>query len=258
MSPEPTPSLDRLYDLLAEEALEGLTPAERDELRRLLARFPDVEPTQLERAAAALQLGLHRQPPEPLPAGLRDRLAPAPAAARRAEPAADRRPALHRPSMWYTAFAWTGWAVAAACLVWAVTPALLDQFNNTPEARLHQMERSGATTVTWQPSQGALSRPVDGTVVWDRARQSGYLRIEGLPANDPNREQYQLWLIDGRRDEHPIDGGVFDVPPSGVAVVPFRPSIGPVDPTKFAITRERPGGVVVTKQRFLVTAGIDR
>jgi hypothetical protein len=245
MPPDPTPPNDRLHDLLADEALQGLSATEREELHRLLALRPEVEPTQLERAAAALQLGLCFGPLEPVPADLRARL--------EGNPVPARRVAVHRSSVWSTAFAWSGWAVAAACLVWAIVPAVLERSTNSPEADRAKIDRSG-TTVTWQAPKGAPPLSVSGSVVWDSTRQSGYLRIEGLPPNDPRQAQYQLWIIDPSRDEHPIDGGVFDVPAEGAAVVSFRPAVRPVEPTAFAVTRERPGGVVVTRQPHLITA----
>lgn len=49
-------------------------------------------------------------------------------------------------------------------------------------------------------------------MVWSTEGQEGYLRLKGLPANEPSRSQYQLWIVDPERDEFPVDGGVFDIP----------------------------------------------
>ncbi|MGL4551943.1 MAG: anti-sigma factor domain-containing protein, partial [Gemmataceae bacterium] len=93
-----------------------------------------------------------------------------------------------------------------------------------------------------------------GAVAWNNARQEGYLRLDGLPPNDPRVSQYQLWIFDADRDErYPVDGGVFDVPAAG-AVVPIRAKLGVGRPTLFAVTRERPGGVVVSDRRAVVLA----
>lgn len=87
-----------------------------------------------------------------------------------------------------------------------------------------------------------------GDVVWSTEGQEGYLRLKGLPANDPSRSQYQLWIVDPERDEFPVDGGVFDIPSGDrEAVVRFRPRLPVGKPTTFVITREQPGGVVKSR-----------
>ena len=98
---------------------------------------------------------------------------------------------------------------------------------------------------------------VKGDVVWSNRRQSGFMRLAGLPANRRSAEQYQLWIVDPSRDEHPIDGGVFDVP-AGVdeIVVPIDAKL-PVDaPKVFALTLEQVGGVVVSDGPLLVVAPV--
>jgi hypothetical protein len=84
--------------------------------------------------------------------------------------------------------------------------------------------------------------------------QSGDLRSRsGLPANDPKRYQYQLWIFDADRDERfPVDGGVFDIAPAtadGDVIVPIRAKLPVGRPGLFALTRERPGGVVVSDRK---------
>ena len=82
--------------------------------------------------------------------------------------------------------------------------------------------------------------------------------FEGLPANDPSEGQYQLWIFDPERPaDYPVDGGVFDS--SGGSVrVPIDAKLVVNDPSLFAVTYERPGGVVVsTRERLIVTAAPD-
>ncbi|HRJ49617.1 MAG TPA: anti-sigma factor, partial [Phycisphaerales bacterium] len=94
---------------------------------------------------------------------------------------------------------------------------------------------------------------VTGEVVWSDARQAGYMRFTGLPANNPTREQYQLWIVDERGLVDPtgqsarISGGVFDVPADGSPVViPISPAIKVGKAQLFAITIEKPGGTWVS------------
>ena len=50
-------------------------------------------------------------------------------------------------------------------------------------------------------------------------------------------------------------GGVFDIPHGASAVViPIDARLAVDDPVLFAITREQPGGVVVSKEPLLVVA----
>ena len=105
---------------------------------------------------------------------------------------------------------------------------------------------------SWTPTEDPSAEGVEGRVAWSDALQSGYMLFEGLPENDPDEGQYQLWIFDATRDEaHPVDGGVFDVPPGEEVVVPIRAKLPVAEATLFAITVERPGGVVVSKRERL-------
>ena len=91
-------------------------------------------------------------------------------------------------------------------------------------------------------------------VVWDPVTQRGYLHFVGLRQNDPARQQYQIWIFDGARDpRYPVDGGVFNVSQDGSdVVVPIHAGL-PVGLAKaFAVTIEKPGGVVVSARDHVV------
>lgn len=95
-------------------------------------------------------------------------------------------------------------------------------------------------------------RGMTGKVIWSDALQEGYMTLTNLPVNDPAVKQYQLWIVDPKRDEKPVDGGVFDIPATGTVVVPIRNPVAVNDPQAFVITMEQPGGVVVSKQQVVV------
>ena len=84
------------------------------------------------------------------------------------------------------------------------------------------------------------------------------MRFKGLAANDAKQIQYQLWIFDADRPEAtPVDGGVFDVASNGEVIVPISAKLPVGKPTLFAVTIERPGGVVVSKrERIVVTAAL--
>jgi anti-sigma-K factor RskA len=77
--------------------------------------------------------------------------------------------------------------------------------------------------------------------VWNPARQEGLLTVEKLPALAKDQD-YQLWVVDPKYKD-PVNGGVFTVDPDGVARVQFKPDQPITSVVKFAVTRERKGGV---------------
>ena len=94
---------------------------------------------------------------------------------------------------------------------------------------------------------------VAGDVVWSPQDQTGFLRIENLPVNDVTKHQYQVWIFDRDRSaDHPVSGGVFDVGSTGELVIPIHADYDITEPFLFAITVERPGGVVVSEREHLV------
>jgi hypothetical protein len=284
---------ERLADLLAQEATEGLGATEKAELERLLAAHPEADREAFERVAAALMLAGELDT-EPLPAGLRGRLveqgerwvagATAPAASStarspnvtslpEAREARDARSARRNAVPAHSAH-W-GWWVAAAAVVIAVV-GWYPRLANTPSvpvaAEIPPPPQPGAAQLReellrvaanrlvrwdWATTQDPAAAGVTGDVVWDPVTQKGYMRFVGLPANDARQAQYQLWIFDAERDDrYPVDGGVFDVPSGRTeVVVPIDARLGVAKPALFAVTVEKPGGVVVSsRERIVVLA----
>jgi hypothetical protein len=101
---------------------------------------------------------------------------------------------------------------------------------------------------SWLPGPDPTGERVTGDVIWDSRTQTGYMRFSGLRRNDPNVEQYQLWIFDARRDARfPVDGGVFNVENVHDGdVVHFSARLNVEVPVMFVVTVERRGGVVVS------------
>lgn len=99
------------------------------------------------------------------------------------------------------------------------------------------------------PENPAEKQGVSGDVVWNDQMQQGYLRFVGLDANDPNVEQYQVWIIDDRGMEQKVSGGVFNASADGEIVVPITPGIDVRRVALFAVTIEEPGGTWVPDLR---------
>lgn len=110
-----------------------------------------------------------------------------------------------------------------------------------------------ALQLKWLPSSDPAALVATGDVVWSNERQEGYLTFRKLAANDPTMQQYQLWIIDGQRDPaQPVDGGVFDVQATDdEVIVRIDAKLQVYDPQAFAVTIEKPGGVVVSDRARL-------
>lgn len=235
---------ERYEELLADQALVGLSEAERRELAALARELGAGADEGLDLAAAALDRALAPGADEPLPETLRASLRAD--AERFFAPA---RPAVHAPVRRSNVFAWTGWALAAAAtiacvLLWRAGPAAVDP----ADERAMLLARAGTLKLDWSPTEQAEG--AGGDVVWSQDRQAGVMRLSGLPRNDPSREQYQLWIFDAGQ-EHPVDGGVFDVTGDEM-LVPIDAKLRVQEPTLFAVTVEKPGGVVVSDQQRIV------
>jgi anti-sigma-K factor RskA len=79
--------------------------------------------------------------------------------------------------------------------------------------------------------------------------------FRGLEPNDPRSAQFQLWIFDPSRvdwDKTPVDGGVFDVSAGEQVVIPIHAKLPVQDVALFAVTLEKPGGVVVSKREHLL------
>jgi hypothetical protein len=114
-----------------------------------------------------------------------------------------------------------------------------------------------ALKVTLGATKDPAAAGVTGDVVWDPITQKGFLHFAGLKSNDPSVMQYQIWIFDGERDNrYPIDGGVFDVPADGTdIVIPIRAGVVVHKPAAFAVTPEKPGGVVVSDRAHVIVLG---
>ena len=283
---------EAMVDLLVKQVTEGLSPAEQRALDVMDSELASAYSRDLERAAAAVTLA-GSTTAAALPTALSARIAQQAAEhfasagkvadlaearnAADAQARAQRSPAprrAHRSGGY-------GWLAAAACLVlaifgWQRSPAPLPPVAVLPPpvvvplpppppqpAPTAAQEREAllAKTDSLKIPLGATKDPaaagVTGDVVWDPATQRGFLHFAGLAPNDPATHQYQIWIFDAGRDKrYPVDGGVFDVPANaGEVVIPIRASLMVRKPAAFAVTLEKPGGVVVSGREHVIVLG---
>ncbi|MEM8756339.1 MAG: anti-sigma factor [Planctomycetota bacterium] len=150
-----------------------------------------------------------------------------------------------------------GWLAAAACLVIAAAawwPSTGTAAGSDAAELRQTLIASADDLVRWDwAAWDDEYAGTGGDVVWSESRQEGYMVLAGLPANDPSESQYQLWVVESSRgvplETEPVDGGVFDIPAGSTeVVVPIRAALRAEGVAAFAVTREAPGGVVVSDQ----------
>lgn len=269
---------EKLLDLLCDQAASGLNEDERLQLEKLSAGAnSDMDAQSLELAAAAIMMA-EMGAIEAMPSHLEASIA---AAAGKYFTAKGSESSIHeslhdqptkafkwqetRPSRSF--FDWFGWAIAAAACVALIGTFIYEQnrigdlqakvmqLTPTPvvEETLAQKrdrlkkEAADVTRAEWTKGNVKDSEGVMGEVVWSDEKQEGYMTFRGLPVNDANKEAYQLWIFeDGKLEPHPKDGGVFNVSSDGEVVVAIKAKLKTNAPKAFAVTIEKPGGVVVS------------
>ncbi|MBL0926937.1 MAG: hypothetical protein IBJ11_04690 [Phycisphaerales bacterium] len=269
------PGAERLLDLLADRAATGLNGPDEAEMWALLEQHPDLSVESFDRAAAAAAEALRPVNDPPLPAALRARLErgaaawgamtlpePKPAVVGRIGPGSGAASAL-APSRRPAILPWTIAACAALAagilLIRPPQPATPGGLSVQPvslvEQRRKMMDRPDAIVVPWSIGKpdALCETAATGDVVWCSKEQRGFMRFKGLKVNDPREVQYQLWIFCTNQEERfPVNGGIFDIDAAtGEVLVEIRPSIHVVNPTLFAITVEKPGGVWVSSRERL-------
>lgn len=272
MSSTLNPIPPRLIDLMVEHATQGLSPQDEAELQAAIAsdELIRAEAEAYALAATAVELTLTKPTQvEALPDTLREKLlASAPNLTPAAPPLKLSGSAADSPAS-PAKFSFSdgrmfGWYAAAAALIALVLvlvqPNTIQQ--TTPDqqyAALQALDDTIAASWGFNAEAGdERFANATGEVIWNTKAQTGYMKLAGLPVNDPTKEQYQLWIVDPARDAEPIDGGVFDITASGEVIVPIDAKLRSDSPAVFAITVEQPGGVVVSEGPLQVVAAVQK
>lgn len=268
---------EEMLDLLCRKAVYGLNEEETMRLERLEVVGDDLRTLELTAAVIGM---INLKTDEALPLHLQEKIEVAAdgyfasqtksgriseAAAKEPTSEISFIPAKTRSFSWN----WLGWAFAAAASValavniWLTRtqpdstiadnprPAPIQEEILTPSQQRQRLLESPVQVLTAQLGKGNVKEidNVSGDVVWSDVRQAGYVRVQGLPKNDANKETYQLWIFDESQDpKTPIDGGTFNIEADGEVVIPIDARLRAVNPKAFAVTIEKPGGVVVSKQ----------
>ena len=251
---DPINPRQRQLDLFVADLLFGLPEDERAEYEALKMA---AEPEELQSLADVIgQLDLTRSEADAvqLPQHMHERIR---AAARKelSQPIKEVR----REQASFRSSSFLPWTIAAACIVIAIVtltsygPFRRPEPLKSPAEMREQFLATAPDVVRADWSAGPTPIPgAAGDISWSTDRQQGYMRFVGMRANDPTVEQYQLWIFDRNQDEKtPVDGGVFDLKSGAEIVVPIRPGLRVREPYLFAVTIEKPGGVVVSDRKRL-------
>ncbi|MEO8041281.1 MAG: anti-sigma factor [Acidobacteriota bacterium] len=262
-----------MLDLLCKKAVYGLDEHEVNQLVELEQKLGGESRAQSFELTTATLAMADLDTSQEMPANLQSRiLAEAErffdANARSNEPAA--AAFVTETSGSGSIFNWLGWAVAAAaCLALALnlytsrqqspiaqggTPTPTPQEKLTPAQERQRLIDTAPDLARGNWGAGNVKELTPaGDIVWSDAKQTGYMRLSGLPVNDPNKETYQLWIFDETQDDKtPIDGGTFSVNAAGEVIIPIDAKLQPRNTKMYAITVEKPGGVVVSKREKIV------
>lgn len=247
----------RFEELQVGRLLFPLTSEELVEFNELARLRPAEEHDRFAPVVASLDLLCSDMHPELLPEHLR--LAVQGQAEQ--EMASKKAVSLAKPSNITTSKSRTSnglpWMISAACLLLALTSWLFNPRPIQPETNLDRLRmellasKEEIVQATWFDGTTPIPN-AQGDIVWSPTKQQGYMKFRGLPVNEPTKEQYQLWIFDeNQSDSTPIDGGVFDISSEEGVVVPINAKLHVQSAYMFAITIEKPGGVVVSSRERL-------
>lgn len=269
---------DRMLELLAEQAISGLTAVERIELKSLLQANPDFDVAALDRTAAMLDIAASADDLEPLPDRLRERIL--------AHDQSESQTICTRPHVvqlrnniqWREVVAWI---TATACLLlavfaWSQRPAINQPAGPSPDppglagkdtvppqpADDHVVRSNAGPTISQLREQLLNSAPdvlllqlvsdnggvgageSSGDIVWSSGRQIGYLRLKRSVGDNPAQQrQYQLWIVGSDVSGNEIiNGGIFAVNQSkGELILPIQVGQFVQQPKMFFVSVESPG-----------------
>ncbi len=259
---------DRLLELLLDESSVGLSDEQKQELERLLSDYKQVDREELLQVTALAQLSFlktNTDAQESLPSSLRSKVVAnarlnsyGPARSRLEQDSDLPKPDTSSGWSWLglPALGWYAAAVIGALFIINRPTPVQAPLPVVQQAEALLQDCSDVVVNSWDSPTEVGYQQVTGDVVWCPSTQTGFMRLAGMPTNNPTAEQYQLWIVDPERDERPVDGGVFDISVSGSVVVPIDAKLEIINPAAFAITKEVPGGVVVSAGPLLVVAPV--
>ena len=256
--------LEKLLDLLVLEASEKLSQQDREELNRLLDIFPEYTSDYFHKTTALAQVGFYLEDDfnnEALPQHIRKKTLYRLKKELGRSTILDHLNNFMRTLFYKPQYAWALTIVMAIGLSFSMIQFknYESNFRYLPLKKI-VMETTAKDLIQypWHSRIDDLG-PINGDIIWSDQGQKGFIKIAGLPMNDSNKNQYQIWIIDPLKYGQPVDGGIFDVIRTDKAIIiPINPKLPISKAVGFAITLEQPGGVVVSSEPLLLTAPKER
>jgi hypothetical protein len=205
---------DEREQLLAGKSLRDLSAAESADLENSLTAADIASLQEFERTVTALDLAMDRTREPEMPASMRSSILreadaffsgqssskSVSVANKPTENAVESVPAelTPAPKTWRRreALAWMTTAAATTFAVgswwWQTTPR--NSISNLALSRTDLLASAkDLIQVEWKEGKTPLQESVSGDVVWSSTYQKGFMRLVGLPINDPLQEQYRRW-----------------------------------------------------------------
>ena len=255
-----------LIDLLALSAVEPLSNEDEQKMAQLLTKYPEFSKDEFAEITALSQLGFYLKDHtahEKLPSELRNKILATYENSKSSEkndPLLSIFPGLLK-AFTKPSYAWGITAMLIIGLSYSMITFKTYE-NNYRYLPLKKMVlQNTADDLMQYPWFGKTSdfESIKGDIIWSNQKQKGFIKITGMPMNDPSQNQYQIWIVDPIQYQNPVDGGVFDITKSGrELIIPINPKLPISNARGFAITLEQPGGVVVSSQPLLLTAPKER
>lgn len=257
MSKHSTSETSRWEELQVTRLLFGLTAEETTEYDDLSRHIPAEELDQLDTVVASLDVVWSNMQSEPLPEHLRNAIRIRASQELMTKPVESLANPSTDPATAIRGNNHLPWFVSAVCLLLAMLTWITNRptdkvFPDVAQLRAELIAASqGLVQAKWSPGP-TPNEGATGDVVWSAPQQKGFMRFRGLPVNTPSKEQYQLWIFArNQSDETPIDGGVFDITSTEEVIIPINAKLHVQDAFMFAVTIEKPGGVVVSSRERL-------
>ena len=255
---------ERLIDLLALKSTQKLSIDEQRELNNLLDLYPEYTEDYFHEITELAQVSFYTQDNfnnEALPKQMRKRILHAYKTELGQSTLMDFINHYMRVFFYKPQYAWT----LTVLMMIGLSFSMIEFRNYDANFRYLPLKRAVLENTAkdmiqfpWHSRSTAIES-ISGDIIWTDQGQKGFIKITGLPMNDPIQNQYQVWILDPLKYEQPVDGGVFDVTQTDKPVIiPINPKLPISKAVAFAITLEQPGGVVVSSQPLLLTAPKER
>lgn len=255
-------SLDKelLLDLLVVQSTQPMSDDENIELQRLLKEYPEYNNYEFDEIASLAHMSYHlndKRIHDKLPSDIKSKILNS---QKKIDSLSFYKIKINdfmRSLFYKPAYAWAITVLLTIGLSFSMIEFknYENNFKYLPLKRgVLQLTSNDLIEYPWysKESDFALAK---GDIVWSNKSQKGFIKISGMPINDPLQKQYQIWIIDPIKYKQPVDGGVFNIKIVGKdIIIPINPKLPISNAKGFAITIEQPGGVVVSSQNLILTA----